>query len=337
MAGRASSFENILSDLRNKIYYPVYLLYGEEPYFIDVISGFIEENVLSEQEKEFNQTIVYGKDVDVPTVIGYARRYPMMANYQVLIVKEAQDLDELDDFLPYVQNPVSSTILVLCYKYGKIDKRKSLYKAVEKNGVVLESALLYDNKIPDWISNYVNGKHYSISPKASVMIGEFVGNELSKIVNELTKLFINLPEGSEINEDIIERDIGISKDFNVFELQKALGKKDVFKANQIIKYFAANPRENPLVKVIPNLYSYFTRVMIYQYLPDKSRNNASAALSINPFFLQDYQTAAKSYPVNRLVAVISLLREYDLKAKGLENASATDGELMKELVFSILH
>ena len=334
---RDSGFGNILSDLKNKIYYPVYFLFGEEAYFIDGISDFIEENVLNEQEKEFNQTIVYGKDIDVPTVISYAKRYPMMSNYQVLIVKEAQDLDDLDTFLPYVQNPVSSTILVLCYKYGKVDKRKSLYKAIEKSGVVMESAFLYDNKIPEWISNYVKEQGFSISPKASVLLAEFVGNELSKIVNELTKLFINLPAGSEITESSIERDIGISKDFNVFELQKALGRKDVYKSNMIIQYFASNLKENPLVKVIPNLYSYFTKVLIYHYLPDKSRNNAAAALSVNPFFVQDYQTAAKNYTVRRLVDLISCLREYDLKSKGLDNASATDGELMKELVFKILH
>ncbi len=334
---RGSGFENILSDLKNKIYYPVYLLSGEEPYFIDVVSDFIEENVLSEQEKEFNQTIVYGKDVDAITVMSYAKRYPMMSNYQVLIVKEAQDLDDIEAFLPYVQNPVSSTILVLCYKYRKLDKRKSLFKTIEKFGVVMESPVLYDNKIPDWISNYVKERGFSVSPKAAMLLAEFVGNELSKIVNELTKLFINLPAGSEITEDVVERNIGISKDFNVFELQKALGRKDVYKSNMIIRYFAANLKENPLVKVIPNLYSYFTKVLLYHYLPDKSRNNAASALSVNPFFIQDYQTAARNYPLHRLVAVISNLREYDLKAKGLDNASATDGELMKELVFKILH
>jgi len=334
---RDIGFENILSDLKNKIYYPVYFLFGEEPYFIDGISDFIEEHVLNEQEKEFNQTIVYGKDVDVATVISYAKRYPMMSNYQVLIVKEAQDMDDPEAFLPYVQNPVSSTILVICYKYGKIDKRKSLYKSIEKSGVVMESSFLYDNKIPEWISNYLKERGFSISPKAAVLLAEFVGNELSKIVNELTKLCINLPSGSEITEDHIERDIGISKDFNVFELQKALGRKDVYKANMIIRYFAANLKENPLVKVIPFLYSYFTKVLIYHYLPDKSRNNAAAALSVSPFFVQDYQTAARNYTIRHIVNVISCLKEYDLKAKGIDNATATDGELMKELVFKILH
>ncbi|MEI6884869.1 MAG: DNA polymerase III subunit delta [Bacteroidota bacterium] len=334
---KESGFSNILSDLKNKIYHPVYLLFGEEPYFIDLVSDYIEENVLSEQEKEFNQTIVYGKDADAATVMSYARRYPMMSNYQVLIVKEAQALDDIEAFLPYVQAPVPSTILVLCYKYGKVDKRKSLYKAIEKAGVVMESAYIYDNKIPDWINSYVAEKGYAVSPKAAVLLGEFVGNELSKIVNELSKLFISMKPGEEITEELIERNIGISKDFNVFELQKALAKKDVFKANMIIRYFASNPRENPLVKIIPSLYSYFTKILIYHYLPDKSKNNAAAALGVNPFFIQDYVTAAKNYPVNRCVAIVSILREYDLKAKGLDNASANDGELMKEMVFRMLH
>lgn len=332
-----SGFESILADLKNRIYSPVYLLYGEESYFIDLISDYIEQNVLTDQEKEFNQSVIYGKDVDAGTVISYARRYPMMSNYQVLIVKEAQDLDDPDELLPYIQNPVSSTILVLCYKYGKIDKRKSLYKAFEKSGVVMESAFIYDNKIPDWITAYAKNKGFSVSLKAAAMLGEFVGNELSKIVNELTKLFINLPEGAEVTEDLIERNIGISKDFNVFELQKALGKKDVYKSNMIIRYFAANPRENPLVKVIPGLYSYFTKVLLYHFLPDKSRNTAAAALGVNPFFMTDYQLAAKNYSVPKLVNLVSVLRDYDLKAKGLDNASASDGELMKEMVFKILH
>jgi len=334
---RDSGFGNILSDLKNKISYPVYFLYGEEPYFIDVLSDYIADHVLSEQEKEFNQTIVYGKDADAATILSYAKRYPMMSNYQVLIVKEAQDLNDMDVFLHYFQEPVSSTILVFCYKYGKIDKRKSLYKSIEKTGVLMESALLYDNQIPEWISGYVKERGFSISPKASALLAEFVGNELSNVVNELSKLFIIIPARAEITEEIIERNIGISKDFNVFELQKALGRKDVYKANMIIRYFAANLKDNPLVKVIPSLYLFFSKVLAYHYLPDKSRNNAAAALSVNPFFVQDYQTTAKNYSVRKLVDVISFLREYDLKAKGLDNASATDGELMKELVFKILH
>ena len=338
-AKNAMSFETILNDLQNKIYYPIYFLYGEEAFFIDEISDFIEKNVLSEMEKEFNQTVVFGKDADVPTIISYARRFPMMANYQVIIVKEAQDIDKIEELQPYVDNPLTSTLLVLCYKYEKIDGRKSFYKTIQKSGVLFESSRLYDDRIPEWINRYVANLGYSISPKASTLLTEFVGNDLSKIVNEVSKLIINIPGGGEITEESIEKNIGLSKDFNVFELQKALGKKDVFKANQIIRYFAANPRENPLVKVIPILYGFFSKTLLYQYLPDKSRNNAAAALAVNPYFLNDFQTAAKNYSAGKLTSVISILREYDLKAKGVESNSTTvsDGELMKEMVFKILH
>jgi len=338
MAGKGDiSFDQLLGDLKNQIYYPVYLLHGEESYFIDAISDFIEQNALNELEKEFNQTIVYGKDSNVLTLMSYARRFPMMANYHILIVKEAQDLDKIEEFQPYMENPLTSTILVLCHKYGKLDKRKALYKAIEKIGVVFESARLYDNKIPDWIYEYLRQRKYSISPKAATMLTEFLGADLGKIVNEIQKLLINIPAGSEISEEYVEKNIGISKDYNVFELQKALAKKDILKANQIILYFAGNLRENPLVKVIPILYSYFSKILLYHYLPDKSKNSIASALSINPFFVSDYQLAAKSFPVGKTVSIISLLRIYDLKAKGVENASAGDGELMKELIFRILH
>lgn len=338
MAGKNNnSFDQLMQDLKNQIYYPVYLLHGEESYFIDEISAYIEKNLLNEQEKEFNQTIVYGKDSNISTLIGYAKRFPMMANYQVLIIKEAQELDKLEDFQPYVENPLKSTILVICYKYGKLDKRKGFFKAVEKTGITFESPRLYDNKIPDWIHEYLGKYKCSITQKAAFLLTEFLGNDLSKIANELNKLLINVKEGSEINEDYVEKNIGISKDFNVFELQKAIGRKDVFKSNQIILYFASNPRENPLVKIIPILYSFFSKLLIYHYLPDKSRNSIAAALSVNPFFLPDYQLAAKNYPVGRLIKIVGVLREYDLKSKGVDNASTPDGELMKEMIFKILH
>jgi DNA polymerase-3 subunit delta len=341
MAARKNemSFEAILNDLKNKIYYPIYFLYGEEAYFIDEISDFIEKNVLSDIEKEFNQTIIFGKDTNVPSIISYAKRFPMMANYQVIIVKEGQDIDKIEELLPYVEYPQKSTLLVICYKYEKIDGRKAFYKSVQKTGVLFESPRLYDDKIPEWIHQYVRKLNYSITPKACTILAEYLGNDLSKIVNEIVKLTINIRPGGEITEEYIEKNIGISKDFNVFELQKALGRKDIFKANQIIRYFAANPRENPLVKVIPILYSFFSKTLIFHHLEDKSRNNAAAALSVNPFFLTDYQVTAKNYPVRKLVSVISVLREYDLKAKGVESNSTNvpDGELMKELVFKILH
>jgi len=337
-AKNAVSFENILSDLKNKIYSPVYFLYGEESYFIDTISDYIEENVLNETEKEFNQTIIYGKDTDVATITSYSRRFPMMSNYQVIIVKEAQDLNKIEEMDAYILNPMESTLLVLCYKYEKIDRRKSFFKNVEKKGILFESARIYDNKIPDWIAGYVSKQKYSITTKACFLLAEFLGNDISKIVNEISKLVINIPQGQEITEDFVERNIGISKDFNVFELQKALGKKDILKSNQIINYFAANPRENPLVKVIPLLTSYFSKVLIYHHLTDKSKNNVAGVLSINPFFVGDYQQAATNFKPPKVVSIISVLREYDLKSKGVDNSTSfSDGELMKELIFKILH
>ncbi|MCK9204514.1 MAG: DNA polymerase III subunit delta [Bacteroidales bacterium] len=340
MAGKSEiSFDQLMNDLKNKIYHPIYFLQGEESYFIDLISDYIEQNVLNELEKEFNQTIVYGKDSNVQTIISYARRFPMMANYQVLIVKEVQELDRIEELQLYAENPLKSTILVLCYKYAKLDKRKTFYKSIEKQGVIFESNRFYDNKIPDWISHYLQGLNYSINPKAAALLTEFLGADLGKIVNEIRKLLINLDPGSTITEEDIEKNIGISKDYNVFELQKALAQKDVVKSNRIILHFAANPRENPLVKVIPILFSFFSKILTYHYLSDKSRNSAAAALSVNPFFVSDYQQAARSFPVPRVMRIISILREYDLKSKGVDsNATyAGDGELMKELIFKILH
>ncbi|MDP4281345.1 MAG: DNA polymerase III subunit delta [Bacteroidota bacterium] len=339
MAARKNevSFEQILSDLKKQIYRPVYFLYGEEAYFIDVISDYIEKNVLSETEKEFNQTVLYGKDTNVPTIISYARRYPMMSNYQVIIVKEAQEISGIEELEIYVANPVPSTILVLGFKYEKIDGRKAFYKTVQKVGILFNSSRIYDDKIPEWIASYVHVKNYSITPKAATLLNEFLGNDLSKIVNEIGKLIINIPQGQSITEELIEQNIGISKDFNVFELQKALGRKDVFRANQIINYFGANPRENPLVKVIPMLYGYFSKLLMIHYLADKSRNSLAAALSINPFFVSDYQTGANNFARGKLISIISILSEYDLKAKGVDNNLATDGELMKEMIYKILH
>jgi DNA polymerase-3 subunit delta len=234
---------------------------------------------------------------------------------------------------------MESTLLVLCYKYEKIDRRKTLFKSIEKKGILFESARIYENKIPDWIAEYVKKQNYSISTKACFLLAEFLGNDISKIVNEISKLIINIPEKQEITEDYVEKNIGISKDFNIFELQKALGKKDVLKANQIINYFAANPRENPLVKVIPLLFSYFSKILVYHHLEDKSRNNVAAALSINPFFVMDYQQAATQYTSGKIISIISILREYDLKSKGVESSGTSfpDGELMKEFIFRILH
>lgn len=342
-------FQQIMTDLKKKVYHPVYFLMGEEPYFIDNISDFIEKNVLDEGEKEFNQSVLYGRDVDMLSVISAAKRFPMMSDLQVVIVKEAQNIRDLvgrekgDDakhkhpFLAYIENPQKSTLLVICYKYKKLDMRTALGKNIAKHAVVFESKKLYDNKVPDWIGSYLKSKNYSINPPAAVMLAEYLGTDLSRITNELEKLMISLPEKSEITIDQIQTNIGISKDYNTFELQNALGKKDVLKANRIVNYFAANDKDHPLVVSISTLYGYFSKLLTYHFLPDKSKAIAAAALGVHPFFLIDYEKAAKLYAPLKLKAIISDLRDYDLKSKGVNNVSVGGGELLKELVYKILH
>ena len=330
-------FEQIVADLKNKIYHPVYFLHGDEPYFIDYICDHIEENVLNEAEKEFDQTVMYGRDTDVGIIIDTARRYPMMSGYQVVIIREAQDIDKIELLQPYVENPLRSTILVIAYKYQKIDRRKAFAKSIEKAGVLFESVRLYDNQVPAWITAQVKSRGYQISPKACSVLAEYLGTNLGRIMNEMEKLVINLPEDSIITEEIIERNIGISKDYNVFELQAALGSRDVLKANRIITHFAANPKQHPTVVVLTMLFSFFVKLMIYHQLKDKSRNNVASALSVNPFFVKDYVQAAGSFSMGRLRKIISLLRQYDLRVKGVNNSSTDDGQLLKELVFKILH
>jgi DNA polymerase-3 subunit delta len=331
------TFEQISADIKKKIYHPVYLLQGDEPFFIDAITNLIEETVLTDTEREFNQYVVYGRDTDTGTIIDMARRFPMMANYQVVIVKEAQDVDKLENLQPYVDKPQSSTILVLAHKYKKVDKRKGFAKSVEKAGVLFESSKLYDNQVPAWINEQIRAKGHSIKPEATQLLSEYLGADLSRISNELEKLLINLPEGTPIDGSLIERNIGISKDYNVFELQNALGAKDIKKANRVINYFAANTKQNPTIVVISVLFGFFMKLMFYHQLKDKSRNTAAAALGVNPFFMKDYIQAAENYSLQKSRAVIGLLREYDLRVKGINNGSTDESELLRELVFKILH
>jgi DNA polymerase-3 subunit delta len=336
---------DILKDLKNRKYKPLYLLHGDEPYFIDLVSNYVEHELLPEAEKGFNQTVLYGKDTDIMTVLNAAKRYPMMADYQVVLVKEAQEMkwgSESDDkksinpLLSYLENPLPSTILVFCYKYGKFDKRKKTYKAIEKNGLVFESSVLYDSKIPDWIETYLTGKGYRSNRQAPLMLAEYLGNDLSKIVNELDKLMLNVVPGEEITLKHIQDNIGISKEYNVFELQAALGKKDVFKVNQIINYFEANSKANPIVLVLGNLNNFFSKVLVYHYSKDRSPQSLARELGVNPFFIKDYEQAARSYSYGKAIQIISYLREYDVKSKGVDS-NAGHGELMKELMFKILH
>jgi DNA polymerase-3 subunit delta len=332
------TFEQIFSELKNRQYRPIYLLMGEEPYFIDVVSDYIAENVLTEDETAFNQTILYGKDTNVYAVLDAAKRFPMMAERQVVIVKEAQNLKDMDKMQFYFEKPLKSTVLVICYKYKTLDKRLKLYKAIEKSkdAAILDSKKLYDNQIPAWINSYLTERGYTIVPAAAALLTEYLGADLSKVVNELQKLMITIPANEKkITLEHIEKNIGISKDFNVFELQKALGEKNVLKTNQIINYFSHNPNSNPLVMVISSIYSYFVKILTYHYLTDKTQ--AASALKVNPYFVKDYEAAARKYPAQKIIQIVSILREYDLKSKGAGNSSASDGDLMREMTFKILH
>lgn len=339
------SAADIIKDLKNRKFKPVYLLHGDEPYFIDQVSNFVEHKFLPDAEKGFNQTVLYGKDTDVMTVLNAAKRYPMMADCQVVLIKEAQDMkwgNDTDDkkginpLLAYLENPLPSTLLVFCYKYGKFDKRKKTYKAIEKSGMVFESAALYDSKIAGWIEEYLTDRKYKASGQATAMLAEYLGNDLSKIANELDKLMLNVNPGEEITLKHIQDNIGISKEYNVFELQTALAKKDALKVNRIINYFEANPKNNPLVLVLGNLNNFFSKVLVYHYVRDKSPQNLARELGVSPYFVKDYEQAGRSFNFGKAVQIIHLLREYDLKSKGVD--SMTDpGGLMRELMFKILH
>ncbi len=328
----------IVSDIKSGNIKPIYFLMGEETYYIDKISDFIEKTVLTEEEKGFNQMVLYGRDSNIDDIVSNAKRFPMMAERQVVIVKEAQDLSRtIENLVSYAENPQPSTILVICYKYKTLDKRKKLSKTIEKHGVLFESKKLYENQVGDWIRRVLSGKSYTIEPKATLMLVEFLGTNLSKINNELEKLLLILPEGSLITAAHIEENIGISKDFNNFELRKAVGAKHILKANQIINYFAQNPRSNPLVMTISLLNSFFTQLLIYHSLKNKSKSNVAKALRVNPYFVGDYDVAARNYPMRKVSQTISLLREADLKSKGVGATNMNQGDILKELLYKMMH
>jgi DNA polymerase III subunit delta len=332
------TYEEIISDLKNRIFKPVYFLAGEEPYYIDLITEYIQEKVLPEAEKAFNQIILYGDDTSIAVIIDTARRFPMMASHQVLIIKEAQSLKNLDDLIIYLEKPLLSTILVFSYKYKTIDKRTKLYKSLESHGVYFESPRIRDYLIPSWIERYLMIKGIKTDPNASAMLTEYLGTDLHKIVNELDKLLITLPPGKPfITTTLIEKNIGISKDYNNFELQKAIGDKNTLKANMIVRYFADNPKDNPITLSIASLFGFFSKLLTFHYLTDKSKNNVAAVLKVNPFFVKEYENSASKYNVAKTVKIISLLRTYDMKSKGYGDPGTDPGELLKELVYRILH
>lgn len=333
------TYEEIARNLKNKNYAPVYFLMGEEDYYIDRISEYIMQYVLTESEKEFNQTVVYGTDTDIASVINAARRYPMMSKYQVVVVREAQNLKNLDELTYYLQKPMLSTILVFCYKHGALDRRKKLTAELEKVGVLFESRKLKDTQPPGFIASYLKRRQVEIEPKASEMMAEFVGTDLNRMAGELEKLIITLPKGQRrITPEQIEQNIGISKDFNNFELRNALIVKDVFKANRIVKYFEENPKHNPLQVTLAVLFNFFANLMLAYYAPQKNEEGVAAQLSLrSPWQARDYLSAMKHYSGVKVMKIIECIRQCDVRSKGVNNASVSDGELLRELIYQILH
>jgi len=332
------TFNQILKDLDNRIFHPVYLLWGEEAYFIDAIVDKIMDTVLTESEKSFNQSILYGKDTNAYEINEVARRFPMMANHQLVVVKEAQDLKDFKKLESYVSDPLKSTILVFAHKYKKVDKRLKVVKNIAKNGVEFESKRVYDNKIPDWIETYVTNKNLRINQEATMLISENIGASLSKIVNELNKLIISMPDDADtITPEMVEQNIGISRDYNIFELQRAIGSRNRKKAYKIITFFGKNPKNHPAVLTITMLFNYFRKLIILKSTKETSRNAIAAAIGVAPFFVREYQNAARQYNLKSLIQIVSILRIYDLKVKGMGSGSTSEGELMREMTFKILH
>lgn len=339
MAKQELSCDEILKSLKEKNYVPIYFLMGEESYYIDLIADYIAENTLSESEKEFNQTIIYGADTDVPSIINAAKRYPMMSERQVIIVREAQMVRNIEELTFYLQKPLTSTILVVCYKNGTLDRRKKLASEVDRLGVLFESKKLKDGQLPMFISSYLKRKSLDVEPKAAAMLAEFVGADLSRLTGELEKLVITLPAGqTRVTPDQVERNIGISKDYNNFELRAALVAKDVFKANQIIKYFEENPKTNPIQMTLSLLFGFYSNLMLAYYAPEKSDQGIAAFLGLrSPWQSREYISAMRMYSGVKVMQIIGEIRLADAKSKGVDNVSMSDGDIMRDLIFSILH
>lgn len=339
MAKQEFTYEDILKELKAKQYRAVYYLMGEEPYYIDQISNYIIDNVLTDVEKEFNLTVIYGADVDVATIINAAKRYPMMSERQVIVVKEAQAVRGMEDLSYYLQNPLNSTILVLCHKHGVLDRRKKLVAEIEKVGVLYESKKLKETQLPTFISAYLKRKGVDIEQKAIAMIIEFVGNDLGRLTGELDKLFITLPKNStRITPEQIEQNIGISKDYNNYELRSALVEKDIIKANKIVKYFEENPKTNPIQMTLSLLFAFYSNLMLAYYAPDRSEQSVASFLGLkSPWQAREYIAAMQRYSGLKTMQIIGEIRYTDAKSKGVGNSSTESGELLRELIFKILH
>lgn len=339
MAKLELTFDDIMASLKAKQFAPIYLLMGEEGYFIDEISSYIIDHVLTDTEKDFNLTIAYGSDVDIATIVNAARRYPMMAEYQVVVVKEAQNVKDLDELAYYAQKPLKSTILVICYKNGNIDRRKKWVTEVAKEGIVFESKKLKDYQLPAFINSYMLQKDLEMDPKATQMMADFVGADLGRMTGELKKLIITQPEGQKrVTPEQIEHNIGISKDYNVFELRNAIVEKDIMKANRIIRYFAENPKTNPIQMTLAILFNFFSNLFMAYYAPEKSEAGVASYIGLkSPWAAKEYVSAMHKYSGMKVMQVLHEIRMTDARSKGVENNSVDDANLLRELVFNILH
>jgi DNA polymerase III subunit delta len=330
-------YKLLLKEIRNKKFEKIYFLHGEEPYFIDVLTKAIQDNALEESERDFNQSILYGKDAEVLSLISELKSYPMMAERRLVILKEAQYFKAIEQLESYLENPVTSTIFVICYKYKTFDARKKTLKNALKNGVVFKSEKVKEYQLAEWIQQNVKSSGYEMTSKACMLMVESLGNDLGRIVKELEKLAVLIEKGTTINDKHIEENIGISKDYNVFELTNAVANKDNLKALKIVDYFEHNPKAADLVFVISNLFKFFSQIMRIHFLPNKSREAVAKALGVHPFVAGELTNAKNKYDPRKIAANIALIHEYDLKSKGVGNTSATQGELMREMVYQLIH
>lgn len=329
-------FQQIMSELKKGNYRPVYLLQGEEPYFIDVVSDYIIEHALDEFEKSFNLNILYGRDVNAATLIEYLRRLPMMGSRQVVVLREAQYMHTFKDLEVYLENPVSSTIFVINYKGKKVARNTRIYKHIAKHGAAMTTKQVYDNHMPAWIQGYLSGKGIKITPKASALLVEFLGNDLSKVVHGIDKIFVNNEDIKNITEKEVEEHIGISKDYNAFELGNSLMFRDAPKAFRIIRYFGNNPKAGPMPLVIASLYMIFSKLLLFhRYRP--TGKEVASVLKVNPIFVKDYERGARQYNTTQLQMAIDIIAQYDLRAKGVNSADNSDGPLLQEMVYKILN
>lgn len=338
-----AAVKKILTDLKSRKYAPVYFLQGEETFYIDLISDYIEKHVLDEAEKGFNQVIVYGKDVSVATVLTHARRFPMMAERQVVIVKEAQDIQDLNKesgyklLLDYLTKAVPSTVLVFCHKNKTLDKRKELGKKIDQYAVTVTTKKLYDNQLPEFLGEYTKENKITIEEKAIQALCEFVGNDLHRLANEVDKLVISLPAGEMITAERVMNQVGISKEYNIFELQKAIIQRDTLLANKIVNYFESNTKKNPIIPVVAFLFSFFSKLLIASQAVDKSEKGLASELKISPYAVRDYSTALRQYPLSKIMDNISAIKDADLKLKGVGAGSGDDGQIIRELVWRLMN